>query len=185
MWLGSATLNGSQETVRKVSWSRLREAYTWGSAGWACVLLLIALGALYIGLGLEMRRAHDPLGGRFFPVVIPTLLAIAAVAVLVGPVVRVVVGLSPTIGEPAGAAGDVADPPAGRPGLRVLAMVVVCAGYVVLLRVIGYIPATVLALAACMYLLGTRRLRGLLIMPVVTAALLYAIFTYALFVRLP
>jgi hypothetical protein len=180
--------NGSQGTVRKVSWSRLREAYGWGSAGWACVLLLTALGALSIGLGLEMRRAHDPLGGRFFPVVIPTLLAIAAVAILVGPVVRAVVGLSPTVGVPAGAAGDVVAGEAGllaKPGFRVLAMVVVCVGYVMLLRLAGYIPASILALAACMYLLGTRGLRGLVIMPVVTTALLYAVFTYALFVRLP
>lgn len=176
----------SQQPTELASWNRLREAYSWGAVAWTCALLLLGLASLTIGLGLQMQRAHDPLGGRFFPVAVSALLALAAVAVLASPLVRMAVGLPVwALADPPDTLDDADARLLDRPGVRVPAMMALCIGYAGLLPLIGYVPASVLALAGCMYLLGTRGLRGLVVMPVLAATILYAVFTYALFVRLP
>ena len=192
---------GEHRTVQR-RWVRLREAYVSGDAVWALLLLLVGSGGLVAALSLRVAQAHDPLGGRFFPVMISSLLMLAAVAILLTPLVRLLRGRDPVASKPPGAAEDLgtetAAPSVGpgeevqapggvleRPLGRVLAMAAVSIVYVALLDLVGYIPATILGMAAALWVLRTRGLRRLLLGPVVMSVSLYLIFTYLLYVRLP
>lgn len=175
-------------------WDRLRDAYVSGKAVWALLLLLLGSVALTTALSMRVGQAHDPLGGRFFPVMVSASLTVAALAVLLSPLVRLLLGRDPAMGEgsvaSAGTGPDVdpADEPEGllrKPLGRVAAMAAVAIAYVALLDVIGYIPATILGMAGALWVLQVRGLRALFLGPVVMSVSLYLIFTNLLFVRLP
>lgn len=185
---------GRARTSKRVAWGDLRDSYLSGEAVWALLLILVGSIGLNTGLGMDIRQAHDPLGGRFFPVMNSLLLILAAGAVLLSPLARLAVGQQPKMGEEPGLAPDVAgapdpeDEPRGmleKPLVRVGFMAAIAIGYVTLMDLVGYIPATILGMVGVLYLLGTRRPRSLLIGPVLTTILVYLIFTNLLFIRLP
>lgn len=175
-------------------WDRVRTGYVTGGTVWALLLVLLGSATLAAALSMDTGQAHDPLGGRFFPVMVSASLTVAAVAVLLSSLVSLVLGREAVRRkDPAVATGVRSDvDPAGEPeGLlgrplgRVAAMAAVSIGYVALLDVIGYIPATILGMAGALWVLRARGLGGLLIAPVVMSVSLYLIFTNLLYVRLP
>ena len=174
--------------------ARLRAAYLSGDAVFAVFLLVIGAVTLTVARTMRLGQAHDPLGGRFFPVMISVVLIVAAVAILLRPLLRVLLHRRIELGQDPGAApglevGQAED--AHHEGLletplgRVGAMAVVTTIYIALLDLIGYIPATILGMGGALWVLGVRKLRRLVIGPVVMALSLYLIFTNLLYVRLP
>lgn len=169
--------------------SRLREIYLSGAMVWAGALFLLALFALDVGLELQIKRAHDPLGGRFFPVLISSVLAIAVGILLLTPLLRALVSSDHSVNgeirrsDEARSEAPVA--PLERPDIRVGGMMLVSIAYVALLGLVGFLPATILAMFASLYILGRRGWIALTATSVLVSLAIYTTFTYALLVHLP
>lgn len=137
-------------------------------------------------------NAQDALGPRAFPEAIGVIIAGLGVWLLVSePLARLVgrrrgdavtdeapateaLGLAEDVAEPAD--GDSVEP---APPWRAPAAIAVTFAYVVLLPIIHYVAATLLASIAMLLLLGVRRIAVLIIFPVVlTFAAQYAFTEY-------
>lgn len=57
--------------------------------------------------------------------------------------------------------------------------------YISLMKYIGYIASTLLFTAGAMFLLGNRKIVQLVIVPILTAAFIFLVFTYAMYIPLP
>ena len=68
---------------------------------------------------------------------------------------------------------------------NVVAVVAISIVYYILMRVITFIPATVLFLAALMWFMGERRWKVLIPVAILAPLVIYAIFVWGLSVRLP
>jgi len=184
------TSQAPEKEPRRSLWPQLSEAYCSGATVCAGAFFLIALIALDIALDLQIKRAHDPLGGRFFPVLISSLLALASTAILIKPILY---GLfTGTVSSDLDKAPKrspskptTLSEVLSNPNARVLAMILTCVGYIASLGALGFIPSTVWALSATLFILGTRGFSGLLIAPAITTLTIYGVFTYALLVNLP
>lgn len=173
--------------------NRLRDAYRSGETVWALLLLLIGATLIFEGTSMDVRQAHDPLGGQFFPILNPALLVLGAAAILLGPLARRGIGQEPHLPARPGAAPSISmthagEEPAGllgRPLVRVAGMVGICVMYMLFLTYWTYIPGTILTMAATLRLLGVRRPRSLVVGPVITTVIIWFILTNLLNVRLP
>jgi len=165
-----------------------------GEAVWTFILILISVGSIVTVSSLSVLTAHDPLGPRFFPLVISLILMGAALVILLKPILAMALG-HPT---PLPRKPESSPPLAGvdwqlvkpkpfpeRPLVRVAFMGAVCSAYVVLMDVVGYIPATVLGMAGVLLILDSQRTRRLIIAPAASAISIYLLFTNVLHVRLP
>lgn len=170
-------------------------AYWRGETVWTAVLLLLGLAAAATAFQLDVQRAHDPLGPRFFPLVTSFVLLGAVAAVAVRPLVHDVrrrgrppppeILVQPVSGGPPPNNGRTGSGPLGQPLIRVYLMAATCVGYVGLMHVMGYIVPTILSMLSALWILGVRRRRSLILAPVVSAFALYYIFSELLHVRLP
>lgn len=68
---------------------------------------------------------------------------------------------------------------------KILSIVLALAVYVVLMEHTGFIPSTIIFLVAAMYLFGERRKKTLAVVPVVTALVVYYLFSKAFMIVLP
>jgi hypothetical protein len=57
--------------------------------------------------------------------------------------------------------------------------------YIALMKYLGYLASTLLFTAAAMFLLGNRNRVQLVVVPILTAAFIFLIFTYAMYIPLP
>jgi hypothetical protein len=183
------------DSVRRAARSRsaLASAYVSGDAVWGLFLAVAGAFGYRVASTMEVGQAHDPLGGRFFPVTVSLLLLVAAVIVLLTPLVRALLGLRQIMGEDPGAALEITLPdeddeepgPLGRPMVRVALMIVVAVTFVVVMQWVTFVPGSILGMAGAMWLLGARRIRSLLIGPIGMSIATYYVFTEYLLVRLP
>ena len=176
-----------------------RRDYPWayarkGETIWTLILLLISVGSVATVSSLDALTAHDPLGPRFLPLVNSLVLMGATVAILLKPFIRMALGgvtLPPPEPESARPLADLPEEPSKprllieRPLVRVAFMSAVCGSYVIMMDLIGYIPATVLGMAGALLILDTQRTRRLIIAPAVSAISIYLVFANVLHVRLP
>jgi hypothetical protein len=174
--------------------SGLRDILPLGESLWALTLLGIGFGAYRIATTMTLQQAHDPLGGRFIPVLLAVGLMGAAALVLLGPLVRHLLGgsASPASTSRAGGAATVgrhasSTAPAllERPQVRVLTMILIAVMFVSIMDLYRFVPGAIVGMAGSMMLLGERRPRQLVIVPVITAIVVFYIFTRFLLVRLP
>lgn len=84
--------------------------------------------------------------------------------------------------EKAGGAAAKADPIKLKSVVIVVAVSII---YYILMRVITFIPATALFLAALMWFMGERRWKVLIPVAIIAPLVIYAIFVWGLSVRLP
>lgn len=175
------------------TWQTLRSAYVSGDALWAALLAVLGAFGYWVAATMEVGQAHDPLGGRFFPVAISIGLLTSAFIVLLTPLVRAMIGLRQVMGEDPGAAvilddADEAEEEAGllgRPLVRVLLMMVISIVFALIMQLWAFIPASIVGMAASMWLLGSRKPVSLVVGPVLLSVGTYFIFTQYLLVRLP
>jgi putative tricarboxylic transport membrane protein len=129
------------------------------------VLLLLAIAAAWLARGYRVSFIADPVGPRAFPLLGAALIAIGAARMLVRPAVRAVW-------------------PTGGLLARLAAAAAVLALYPLVLPLLGFITATGALMWALALLFGGRGIRALVI-AVLIAAAMYALFVYALGVPLP
>lgn len=163
----------------------------------AWVIGLIAVGGfgVWTGFDMEIRQAHDPLGGRFFPIAASMILVVSAAAALVGELIVVVRSWSGHGGTEALDGRAVEPPNTGAEAVPAeldsgswryaAGVIVVCAGYVAVLDIIGYLVATPIAMAGILAFFGRRGLKALTLGPVFTTVIVYLLFTQVFSVRLP
>ncbi len=165
---------------------RFRRSILSGEFVWASFVLLLGLGTYRVATTMSLQQAHDPLGGRFIPVLIAVGLTIAATGVI-GRILLLDVLRDPgTARETSAAATTVArEPLLERPHVRVLAMVAISIVFVGIMDQYRFVPGAIVGMAASMWLLGERRSSRLVVVPIITAAIVFMVFTRLLMVRLP
>lgn len=139
------------------------------------VAAIIAL----VGLALVPTQVLEPkFGGRsiaFSPKAFPYLtlgsMAFLASLIALGPILD---RREPTI-----------TPPGGALSVRVLAPIMIMAGYVAIIDVVGLINASVVGIAAIAYALGTRNVAAILTLAIVVPAFIWLVFKVGLKVYLP
>ena len=137
--------------------------------GVAVLILALALGARsLIGFFTAKVRSAWILSPWLFPVLL-ALLALPLSVALIREGCRELPDETPSASR------------LGKPALIVLLSVV----YLLLMGLIGFLPATALFLAALLWLLGERRWWSIAAVAVLTPLVLYAIFALGLNVRLP
>lgn len=141
--------------------------------GLAVLLLALALGvsSLYGFLTARVQTAWI-LSPWLFPLLL-ALLALPLSAALIREGRRELRSGVPTEAKPVSELGN--------PAILVL----LSAAYLILLGLIGFLPATALFLAALILLLGERRWWMIAAVAVLTPLLLYAVFALGLGLRLP
>jgi hypothetical protein len=132
-------------------------------------LLWYSLAEHYGGPAVEWKMSPS-----LFPSLVSVFLLLLSVSLLFE-------GLREIKCAKSGAAGD------GGPVKTklVLAAVALAVGYFVLMRLITFIPATILFLAGFIFMLGERRWRLIALIAVISSLAIYAIFSIALGVMLP
>ena len=113
------------------------------------------------------------------PYLFPMLIAIFAIAMAYCLFME---GKHQVDAEKAGGEAAKADPIKLK---SVVVVVVLSIIYYVLMRVITFIPATILFLAALMWFMGERRWKVLIPVAIIAPLVIYAIFAWGLSVRLP
>ena len=162
--------------------TRVGRALWQGEIAWALILFIIGWGAYSIATTMSIQQAHDPLGGRFIPVLISVSLMIAAVAV----VVRTAIGSLRRGGATQSSTVESNDLGLWeRAGTRVLAMLTIAIVFIAIMDAYRFVPGAIVGMAASMRLLGERRPSRLILVPTVTAIVVFLIFTRLLLVRLP
>ncbi|BAS28030.1 tripartite tricarboxylate transporter TctB family protein [Limnochorda pilosa] len=140
-----------------------RRQIAWGEA--IVPALTLVLAAIY---WIDVHDISRPELNLLLPR--PVLLAIAILSlILLGQVV---------VGRLQGKAGE----PIRRTLWR-LAFVVLAAGYLRLFGWIGFLPASILFIAATLLYLGVRNAWSILLVSVLGGGAIYAVFAYALSVR--
>ena len=144
--------------------------------GAALLLPGLALGAY--GL-IGFRNA--PVQTKWFlsPYLFPLLLSVLAVLLAASL-------LGEGLGElRRGRTGEIPEKGAAPEVNKVLTVLLMSAAYDALLGLIGFLPATLIFLAALLYALGERRPRLIAAVSLLTPLLLYALFGLALGLNLP
>lgn len=153
-----------------------------GETAWALTLFVVGWGAYRIATTMSIQQAHDPLGGRFIPVVISVSLMTAAFAVIVrtaiGTLRRSNATRSNTVASQGLSLWD-------RAGTRVIVMLVIAIVFISIMDSYRFVPGAIVGMSASMRLLGERRPSRLILVPTVTAIVVFVIFTRLLLVRLP
>lgn len=148
-------------------------------------LLIIGIATIVLAdLTIAEARGYtaDPIGPRGFAFMIGGFLAVGGAALLVTQIVRTRRGhVGPD--EEAEVAGD--DPRYPASTRRALTIMVLTIGFAAALEPVGYLLATVLHIAGCLWAMGTRRVTKLVVFPVVYAIVTFALFDPLLGVRLP
>lgn len=146
-------------------------------------VLWVILGAGLIGLTFDMREGapNDPLGPAFLPRIIGGLLMALGAWLAWRAVRRWASHEAAGSVEPdeASADGLIEDRP-----LRGIAAIGIVIGYLLLMPLVGYLPSTVGASAALLWVQGARGVL-LVALPVGLAVVLFAIFSTVLSVRFP
>lgn len=145
----------------------------------AAALLWHSLAEHYRGPGVEWKMSPS-----LFPVLVSAALLLLSAALCLE-------GFAQIRREkevpPGGEVSPFGEAPLCAPGKQkpVLLTLALSAAYYGLLRLIGFIPATILFLGALLYLLGERRHWLVALVAVVSALGIYAVFGLALGVMLP
>ena len=148
----------------------------------------VGLGGIYLwsAFGIEPSPFGDPLGPRAFPILLGIAMLAGGAALLAAPSARVrsargyPSGLQPS---PDHEDGQDEGPPFGwSTALMVWGTLVV---YSLFLPHLGYVPATVLFLAAASLLAGERSVVRLVVFSVSTAVGVFLLFTRLLGISLP
>lgn len=157
-----------------------------GEALWALTLIALGWGGYRIATTMSLQQAHDPLGGRFVPVLVSVGLMLAALGALVNPLAKLLRSGPPPV-EPGGGSDTVPrdEPMLQRPSVRVLMMLAIAIVFISIMDAYRFIPGAIVGMAGSMWLLGERRPSRLLLTSAVTAVVVFAIFTRLLLVRLP
>lgn len=162
--------------------TRVGRALWQGGNAWAATLLIMGWGAYRIATTMSLQQAHDPLGGRFIPVLVSVSLMSAAVAVIV----RTTIGGLRQGGAPRSGPGKSKNLGVWeRAGTRVLTMLAIAIVFISIMDAYRFVPGAIVGMAASMRLLGERRPSRLVLVPTVTAIVVFLIFTRLLLVRLP
>jgi hypothetical protein len=140
---------------------------------------------------MSRQRQHPQFGPRAAVAALVGVLAIAGGAAAGVLLVDRLPGAAPDVSM--AQAGEEPEGLLGRPLGRVTAMLGICVVYMGMLAYLAdipgipraYIPATVIVMIGVLYLLGVRRIRSLVLGPVVTTLLVWLIMTNFLNVRLP
>ena len=164
-----------------------------GQALWALALFGVGFGAYWLAMTMTLQQAHDPLGGRFIPVLISVSLIVSAIAVLLRIGMSAFFRRHATVTVTDGVADTdrgVTDGPSAesfwqRPNGRVLTMLLTAIVFITIMDQYRFVPGAVVGMAGAMMLLGERRPSRVIIVPVVTAIVVFFIFTRLLLVRLP
>lgn len=157
-----------------------------GEALWALTLIALGWGGYRIATTMSLQQAHDPLGGRFVPVLVSICLMLAALGALVSPVVKRLRSGPPPEGSGGGSGSVPPDEPVlQHPAVRVLLMLAISIAFISIMDVYRFIPGAIIGMAGSMWLLGERRPSRLVLTSAVTAVVVFAIFTRLLLVRLP
>ena len=123
-------------------------------------MLLVALGYIASATQIEMSFIMDPLGPRFFPILVGAILAVAALVPIFKP-----------------------DPDPQWPGLAValklVFSVIVLVLYALLLKPLGFIAATALAASILSYQIHPNWLKAIAV-GVALAVILFLAFKYFL-----
>lgn len=155
-----------------------------GESLWAAFVLTVGFGAYRLATTMPPQQAHDPLGGRFIPVLIAVSLMGAASAVLARTLFTAI--RTPAVRTAAAPAeADASAALLDRPIFRVGMMTVIAIVFIGIMDQYRFVPGAVVGMGASMWLLGERRPSRLVVVPIITAIIVFMIFTRLLLVRLP
>jgi putative tricarboxylic transport membrane protein len=144
-------------------------------------LLLIAAGFYWAATGIQVSTLADDFG----PQGLPKALAICLGVVSLGLIARALIArrVAPSGVEPPPESSE--DEPAEATLPRALGLLAIGAGYVAIVRVVGYVPAIALLIAAVAIYEGLRPSLGLVAVALGGAAFFWLLFVQVLGVPQP
>lgn len=160
------------------------------------VCLVFGLFVYWLTGGVPAQASMDMLGGRFFPRVVTVLFIFSSL----GLIVTGLMGIEISGGQVGGKKGQVAEVPEpvepttepeppvfGIPAgtVRLLGYVITMAIYTLILPLVGYIVASVLAFSGLIFTTGERRPLHILLGAVAITALLYILFAVIFSMNVP
>jgi hypothetical protein len=162
-------------------------------------LVWLAVGAIFwwLAAGVPDITATDSLGGRFFPRLVAGAMMVASVGLLVTGLMGIEIsgGTSRGKGEQAPPSPEQEVTEEGGPAylggrvgpgeLRLLGFIAVMTVYTLVLPLLGYIVASVIAFAALIWIAGERRPLGVVLGALGIAALLYILFAVVFGMNVP
>ena len=152
-----------------------------GEVGLAVLWVVLGAGLIILTLDLREANANDPLGPAFLPRTIGAALIILGAWLAWRGVWRTTAEV--TEGEAGLAEDDLGELVEDRP-LRGVAAIAIVIGYLLIMPFVGYLPSTVVAGAALLWLQGVRSAL-VVVLPVALAVVLFAVFSTVLSVRFP
>lgn len=147
----------------------------------AGVITVLGLVLFVMSQNIALGQIQDPIGPRGVPTAIAVFFIVAG-STLVVRRLRGMAGGAPIMVESEGTLDEPGHPASAR---RAFAIIAVCAMYLLLLPVLGFLLVTPVMLGAIMWLLGVRP--GVLLVAVAVGytLIVYVTFTQLLSVELP
>lgn len=161
------------------------------------VCLAFGLFVYWLTGGVPAQASMDMLGGRFFPRVVTVLFILSSI----GLIVTGLMGMEISGGQVGGKKAQAAEEPEAAPepepvsepqvlGMpagtaRLLGYVITMAIYTLILPLVGYIVASVLAFSGLIYTTGERRPLHVVLGSIVITALLYLLFAVIFSMNVP
>ncbi len=159
------------------------------------VCLAFGLFVYWLSGGVSSTASLDMLGGRFFPRMVALLFILSSIALIVTALMGIEIAggqvggkKSRVIEEPSGAETETSEAPIrGIPAgtLRLLSYVSIMAVYTLVLPLIGYIPASILAFSGLIVTAGERRPVHVVLGAIGIALLLYFLFAVVFSMNVP
>jgi len=162
------------------------------------VCLVFGLFVYWLSGGISPTASLDMLGGRFFPRMVAILFILSSI----GLIVTALMGIEIAGGQVGGKKGSAEEGPSGAEAetfeatetpirgipvgtLRLLSYVSIMAVYTLVLPLIGYIPASILAFSGLIVTAGERRLVHVVLGAIGITLLLYFLFAVVFSMNVP